>query len=149
MLWPKTSDEAISRRMRAVKSRNTSPEVALKKELRIHKIKYQSHPRQVIGCPDLIIKNRRIAVFVDGDLWHGHQWKMRGYSSLAAQFKNVSNEKYWVEKIRRNCKRDRQVNRTLRMQGWTVLRFWESELKENPEKCMRQIKRKAKLPNNQ
>ncbi|MFH1799413.1 MAG: very short patch repair endonuclease [Candidatus Omnitrophota bacterium] len=149
MLWPKTSDEAISRRMRAVKNRNTFPEVAFKKELRIHKIKYLSHPSRITGCPDLIIKNRRIAVFIDGDFWHGHQWKMRGYSSLAAQFKNVSNKKYWVEKIQRNCKRDRYVNRTLRMQGWTVLRFWESELKKNPEKCMRQIKRRAKQPNNQ
>jgi len=134
--------------MKAVKSRNTSPEVAFKKELRVHKIRYQSHPKRVTGCPDLIIINRRIAVFVDGDFWHGHQWKMRGYPSLAAQFKNVSNKKYWVAKIQRNCKRDKQVNRALRMQGWAILRFWESEFLKDPIKCIRIIQRRAKLPNN-
>jgi DNA mismatch endonuclease (patch repair protein) len=77
------------------------------------------HPRGVFGRPDFANKERMIAVFIDGCFWHGHKGCYR---------EPKSNRKFWREKIARNMERDRLVNRTLRSEGWEVIRIWECKL---------------------
>lgn len=74
----------------------------------------------LFGKPDFVFPKRKIAVFVDGEFWHGH-------STLGKIPK--TNAKFWEEKIARNKKRDRLVNRTLKEKGWIVIRIWQHQLK--------------------
>jgi DNA mismatch endonuclease (patch repair protein) len=120
--------------MAAVKGRDTSPELALRKALHRRGLRYRIHPGKVAGRPDIVNRRRRIAVFVDGDFWHGNpaDWKRRGFDSMEDQFRSAKRER-WVAKLRRNIERDREVTELLQSEGWTVLRFWESEVRDNLE----------------
>jgi len=84
----------------------------------------------VLGRPDLVIRKDRIAVFIDGDFWHGNAWRLRGLPSLEALF--PTRTEWWTSKIRRNMERDQRVTSTLRDDGWMVLRIWESEVLDDP-----------------
>ena len=75
----------------------------------------------------------RLAVFCDGDFWHGHNWAIRGYGSLENELRRYSKE--WAEKITRNIERDERINRELEALGWRVLRIWESEIKTDVKRC--------------
>jgi DNA mismatch endonuclease (patch repair protein) len=79
-------------------------------------------------------RSRRIAVFVDGDFWHGNpeEWRRRGFDSMEAQFRSGNRDR-WIAKLRRNVERDREVTATLEAAGWRVLRFWESEVRADPD----------------
>ena len=79
----------------------------------------------------------KLAVLCDGDFWHGHNWAIRGLDSLEAELEEYSS--YWREKITRNMERDKRVTGTLREQGWTVLRFWESDIRASPESCAKTV----------
>src|SRR4051812_28954245 len=88
----------------ANRRQNTIPEVLLRAALRSTGIRYRSNVRALPGCPDLILVGHRIAVFCDGDLWHGRHWRDRK-DKLRAGW----NAAYWVPKIERNRRRDREV----------------------------------------
>jgi len=89
---------------------------------------------KMFGNPDLIIKRKKIAIFCDGDFWHGYKYDEK--KRLA--------KKFWRDKIEGNMERDRKVTRKLRSEGWSVLRFWEHDIEKNPDKCLRRIKSKIK-----
>src|ERR1700732_4615665 len=76
------------------------------------------------GRPDFVFRKERVAVFVDGDFWHGHP---KNYTAPA------SNSAFWALKVRDNKRRDRKVDRQLKEKGWRVLRVWESSLKKSPD----------------
>lgn len=85
------------------------------------------------GKPDFAWPKEKVAVFVDGCFWHGHDCG-----------KNVTprtNASAWREKIERNQRRDRRVTRQLRRAGWSVVRVWECRLRKQPEACMRRVER--------
>ena len=105
-------------------------ELALRRELHARGLRYRLHARDIIGRPDVVVRKYRIAVFVDGDFWHGNAWKLRGLPSLEALF--PTRTEWWVSKIRRNIARDREVTDTLRESGWNVIRVWESEILDDP-----------------
>lgn len=84
----------------------------------------------------MVLPSRRIAVFIDGDLWHGGQWQRRGKVALEDQFGGTVSKEYWLDKIRRNMERDARATNTLLLAGWTVLRFWEGEIYDDLEKCV-------------
>jgi DNA mismatch endonuclease, patch repair protein len=115
--------------MAAVRGRDTRPEVALRRVLHARGLRYRVHPRDVPGRPDLVNRRRKVAVFVDGDFWHGNpdEWRRRGYDSMEAQFP-VSKRDHWTTKLKRNVERDAEVNAALRQQGWRVVRVWESDV---------------------
>jgi DNA mismatch endonuclease (patch repair protein) len=115
--------------MAAVRGRDTRPEVALRQVLHARGLRYRVHPRDVPGRPDLVNRRRKVAVFVDGDFWHGNpdEWRRRGYDSMEAQFP-ASKRDHWTTKLKRNVERDAEVNAALRQQGWRVVRVWESDL---------------------
>ena len=130
---------ATHKAMTAVKSSNTSPEMALRHALWKRGLRYRVNDRKLSGKPDIVLSRARIVVFCDGDYWHGHNWALRGYGSLDEELARYG--EYWQTKIRKNVERDRKNNHLLSEAGWLVIRFWESEIKADVEKCADQIQR--------
>jgi DNA mismatch endonuclease (patch repair protein) len=109
--------------MAAVKGKNTTPELALRRALYAAGVRgWRCHYKRVAGTPDLAWPALRVAVFVDGAFWHGHPSRHRPGRSGA----------YWDEKIAANVARDRRVDDELDVDGWTVLRVWDFEVRKNP-----------------
>jgi DNA mismatch endonuclease (patch repair protein) len=133
--------EVVSRSMRAVRSCATTVERLIRLELQRVGYRFELNATDLPGKPDIVFSKKRLAVFVDGDFWHGRQWKLRGFASLERQFRSVNNRDYWVAKIKSNIRRDRRVDRQLRSSGWHVIRIWESDWKRDPAKCLHRVGR--------
>ncbi len=118
--------------MRKIKSKNTSPEIKLRKALWNQGIRYRVKNKSIPGKPDIAIKKYKLAVFVDGEFWHGHNWSEKKH-------KIKSNRDYWIKKIEGNIQRDKRVNLELKENGWTVLRYWQHEIKNDLDKCVSEI----------
>lgn len=108
--------------MRAVKSRDTLPERAVRKLLSASGYRYRLHSKHLPGCPDIVFAGRKKAIFINGCFWHGHPCK-RGARTPKT---NVS---YWRSKIERNQLRDKHNIKMLRKAGWKIKIVWECELK--------------------
>jgi DNA mismatch endonuclease (patch repair protein) len=128
--------QTTSRIMRAVRHRNSTAEMAIRRRLWVNGIRYRLNVR-LPGKPDLVFPGKRTVVFIDGDLWHGNSWRVRGLPNLEAQFPNRTD--WWVKKIRRNIQRDQEVGEQLAGAGWTVLRYWESEVLADANAIARRI----------
>lgn len=120
-----------SRIMRSVRDRDSKAELALRSALHRRGVRYRLHAGDITGRPDLVIRSLRLAVFVDGDFWHGNEHRRRGLARLEDLFPN--NTQWWVEKITANVERDRRVTASLEAGGWTVIRLWESDVLADPE----------------
>lgn len=129
--------ETTYRIMSAIKSKDTSPERLLARALWSYGLRYRKHYR-IYGKPDLVVVKSRIAIFCDGDFWHGNNWRIRGLRSLEEELNNYS--PFWAGKIKRNIMRDEQVNKVLDENGWLVMRFWESDIRKSPEDCARRVR---------
>lgn len=125
--------------MSRIGSRDTRPELKLRRALWNQGLRYRIHRTDLPGTPDIVFSSRRVVIFVDGDFWHGRQWRLRGLATLDEQFSKSANSAYWVAKIRRNISRDRRVTRSLKRMGWRVIRCWESELDTNFESCVQMV----------
>ena len=119
--------------MSAVKSKDTRPELALRKELWRRGLRYRKNYKKLPGKPDIVFPRARLAVFCDGDFWHGHNWAIRGYGSLENELQRYS--RAWADKITRNIQRDERTNEELEDVGWKVLRIWESDIKADVKRC--------------
>jgi DNA mismatch endonuclease (patch repair protein) len=119
------SKEARKRNMSRVRNRDTDIEIQLRKLLWENNLRYRKHYK-VIGKPDIAFPGNKIAIFCDGDFWHGKNFARDG--------KKYND--FWYEKILINIKRDRDVTKTLEKKGWKVLRFWKEEIKKEPNKCL-------------
>ena len=127
-----------SKIMRAIRSTNTKDEVRLAKALWHLGYRYRKNNRKVFGTPDLTFKKLTIAIFVDSEFFHGKDW-----DTQKNRFK--TNQKFWQAKIERNMQRDIEVNNYLMEQGWTVIRFWSTEIKNNLEDCIAKIQKEITL----
>jgi DNA (cytosine-5)-methyltransferase 1 len=127
-------DAKVSNAMQKIKSSNTSIELLLEEKLKEHKINY-TRPQQLIepveGNPDFVVPRYRIAIFCDGDFWHGYQ-----LDNVAPK----KNSEFWRAKIENNIQRDKKVNTILKEKEWNVFRFWEHEIKKSPDACVLKIK---------
>ena len=135
MTNPKRTPEEVSEVMRKIHSYDTAPEIALQSVLRERGVEYDVHSGDLPGKPDIVLTKERVAIFVDGEFWHGIQWRRRQRATLDEQFKESRNREYWVKKIHRNMQRDCSNTTMLLKRGWKVIRFWERDVLENPEKC--------------
>lgn len=115
-----------SKNMKAVKSHDTKIEVSLRKALWHKGIRYRKNYKIYSCKPDIVITKHKIAIFCDGDFWHGKE-----DPDIVK-----SHKKFWTEKIKRNMERDLENTIELRDNGWTVLRFWESEIQANLLDCV-------------
>jgi DNA mismatch endonuclease Vsr len=131
--------EQVSEIMRRVRSRDTQPERVLIRALRKAGFRFKTYASDLPGKPDLVFPLKKLAIFVDGDFWHGNQWRRRGFRSFRAQFKGVNHKKYWIPKIFRNVTRDFRNTSQLIDSGWRVLRFWETDILRNLERCVEVI----------
>ena len=129
------TSEQRTKTMRAVKSSNTRSEQILRKALWSEGIRYRKNYKKAIGAPDIAITKYKIAIFCDGDFWHGKN----GLEDAIE-----SNKKYWIEKIKRNKERDLEVTIALRDQGWIVLRFWGKDILKNLDICLEKIRNAIK-----
>jgi DNA mismatch endonuclease (patch repair protein) len=121
----------VSRRMRAVSRQDTAAEIELQKTLRREHVGFETHV-QILGCrPDVVLRSSRIAVFVDGDFWHGRLLVECGMRALRRSFRKEC-QAFWVAKIVRNAARDRTQTCRLRRHGWCVIRVWEREILKDP-----------------
>jgi len=109
------------------------PEKLLAKAMWSLGLRYRKHYKKLSGKPDFVFVGARIAVFCDGDFWHGNNWRLRGLDNLEEELARY--KPFWVDKIKRNIERDKAVNTRLRDEGWIVMRFWESEIRQSPQNC--------------
>lgn len=116
--------------MRAVKGKNTTPELMLRKMLHRAGYRYRLHRRDLPGKPDIVFPGRKKVIFVHGCFWHGHDCH-RG-----ARLPKT-NAAYWNDKISRNRKRDAVHLAALREMGWEALVIWECELSDMTEVMQR------------
>lgn len=123
--------------MSSIPSKDTEPELMLRKALWRKNLRYRVNYKKLPGKPDVVFTKYRVAVFCDGDFWHGHNWAIRGLSSLEEELAGYSD--FWRSKITHNIARDKEVNSLLAEQGWTVIRIWESEIRSNLEDCVSRI----------
>ncbi len=121
-----------SKIMGKIRGRNTKPEMAFRKALYAAGYRYRVDYRKLIGRPDIVLKKYKTVVFVDGDYWHARNWEER-------KPKLKTNRDFWVAKFERNIQRDKEVNRELKTLGYTVFRFWESEVKKNLDTCLKEV----------
>ena len=108
--------------MQAVKSKDTGPELAVRRMLHARGFRYRLHRRDLPGCPDLVFPGRRKVVFIHGCFWHGHDCA-RGARTPK------SNTSYWAQKVGRNRVRDADAAEQLLVEGWDVLIVWECEVR--------------------
>jgi DNA mismatch endonuclease (patch repair protein) len=106
--------------MSRIRSKNTKPELLVFRYLRKRGIYFQRHYSRVIGNPDIALPRKRIAIFIDGDFWHGRQ--------LDRVIRKHGPDSTWATRLSRNVERDLAVRLELEDSGWRVLRVWESDL---------------------
>ena len=109
--------------MRRVKSKDTSPELKVRRLLTWMGVGYRLHRKDLPGKPDVVMAGRKLAIFVHGCFWHGHDCA-RGARVPKA------NRDYWESKVGRNRARDVEHRTALEARGWRVLTLWECELKD-------------------
>ena len=129
--------EQRRRNMQAIRSRETKAEIALARALWARGHRYRKNNRKIFGKPDLTFARCKLAIFVDGEYFHGYNWKTEKYRIR-------SRRRFWWKKIEGNMARDRLVNCTLVENGWTVLRFWSHEIRKNLANCVWKVEQTLK-----
>ena len=134
MKHPKSYDSTpeTRKRMSKVKLKGGKAETLLAKALWHQGYRYRKNDRRLPGSPDIAIIKYRIAIFVDGEFWHGKNWEIR-----KSRLKH--NREYWIEKIEENIARDLRNDRLLVQAGWTPMHFWEKEVIKGLPSCISEI----------
>lgn len=116
--------------MSRIKSKGTVIEKLVFKALKENKLAFRKHYSKLPGKPDVVDLEKRIAVFIDGDFWHG--WKF-------TKWKKRVPKNYWQTKIQNNILRDKRNRRRLKSQGWKVLKIWEHQLEKDFDASIKKI----------
>ena len=113
-----------SENMGRIKAKNTSFELLLRRELWARGLRYRANDKTVFGKPDIVFKGKKVAVFIDSEFWHGKDFLEK---------KNIpkTNNDFWIDKLKRNIERDKEVNKFLTEEGWKIIRIWSKDLKKN------------------
>ena len=126
--------EQRHKNMSHIRSKNTSIEVLLCKELRKRGYGYRKNYKDLPGKPDIVLTKYKIAIFCDGEFFHGKDW-----ASQKERVQQGNNPEYWISKIERNMARDEEINRELLHLGWIVLRFWGKDIRKHMDSCVNEI----------
>jgi|SRR5690606_3840084 len=121
-----------SRMMSRIKSKHSKPEMILRRALWAKNIRFRLHDKSLPGRPDIVIKKYKLVIFVDGEFWHGFEWKKQ-------RERIKSNRLFWIPKIERNMQKDERNNRALRNMGYTVFRFWSQDVLKDLPTVLNQI----------
>ena len=120
--------------MQHIRSNNTKIEEILRKALWNKGYRYRKNFKDLPGKPDIVITKYKIAIFCDGEFFHGKDWEV-----LKQRLENSNNSEYWINKISKNMHHDDQVNKELMFMGWTVILFWCNDIKKNTDECIKVI----------
>ncbi len=126
----KFSKEARSKIMSKIKS-TTKLEIYFRKELYKQGLKGYRINYKLPGKPDIVYPKQKLAVFIDGDFWHGFNWKVKG---------KIPPKGYWQKKIQKNIDRDKKIVAELESKGWKVIRLWEHEVNKDLQACIDKVK---------
>ncbi len=126
--------EQRHRNMSNIKNKDTSIEVILRKALWRKGYRYRKNYSALPGKPDIVLTRHRIVIFCDSEFFHGKDW-----SELRKQLQRGKNADFWINKISRNRERDEEINKQLMFLGWTVIRFWGKDIKNDAEQCVRVV----------
>ena len=132
------TDEATSKRMSKVKLKRGDAETLLAKALWKEGFRYRLNYKNLPGSPDIAITKYKIAIFVDGEFWHGYNWEEK-------KTKLKRNKEYWIEKIGENIARDNRVDKELIAMEWAPIHFWSKEVNNNLESCLKTIQESVLL----
>ena len=130
----KKTQEQIHYNMKRVKSKDSEIEKILRNALWNKGYRYRKNVKDVFGHPDIVFKSKKVAIFCDSEFWHGYDWERKKNEIKTRQ-------DFWIPKIERNMQRDKEVNTKLSEEGWTVLRFWGTEIKKQTENCVKEIEK--------
>lgn len=120
--------------MSRIKSKDTSIEVSLRRALWKKGYRYRKNYSALPGKPDIVLTKYRIAIFCDGELFHGKNWEI-----LKPRLLKGNNPDFWVKKIERNMKRDDENDKKLLFLGWTVIHFWGNDILKNTDQCVKVV----------
>ena len=132
----KPASQAASLAKRMNRSADTIHEKLLRSALWRRGLRFRKNLAVLPGKPDIVFASARVAVFCDGDFWHGRDWHR-----LSKHLQKRANAAYWLQKIRANMLRDRRTTRLLEKQDWYVIRLWEGDIKANPDGAALQVKK--------
>jgi DNA mismatch endonuclease, patch repair protein len=124
--------ETRSRLMSKIRSKNTTPELIFRKKLWHLGYRYRISYTKIPGKPDIVFLKNKLAIFIDGEFWHGYKWEDK-------KPKIASNREYWVKKIEGNIQRDQRNRKELEDKGWSVISFWAHEIKVNSDECLKRV----------
>ena len=130
------SPEQRSRNMSRVRNRDTAPEKIVRKALFAAGFRYRLHLKNLPGCPDIVLRRYRVAIFVHGCFWHGHTCR-RGR-------RPTSNAMFWSEKIDRNIARDQVTIAAIKSEGWKAQIIWQCDLEHGTGRLIRLLQRLAR-----
>ena len=130
------SESASSAARGASRKRDTRCELKLRRALWHRGLRYRVDDASLPGRPDIVFPGARVAVFCDGDFWHG-----RDLAGRLKRLRKGHNPEYWAAKIQRNVERDRENSSALRAAGWEVLRYWERDILSDAEPIASRIER--------
>jgi DNA mismatch endonuclease (patch repair protein) len=126
--------EQRHKNMKNIRGKDTKIEVILRKALWNKGYRYRKNYKKLPGSPDIVLTKYKIAIFCDGEFFHGKDWEI-----LKPRLEKSNNSEFWISKISGNRERDSEINKKLLFMGWTVIRFWGNDIKKNPDECIRVI----------
>jgi len=125
----RTEEEKRHYIMSRVKSKDTKIEITLRRALWHKGIRYRKNHKLLPGTPDIAITKYNIAIFCDGEFWHGKDWDKNKEHIY-------NNREFWISKIERNMRRDNKIDSQLEQLGWVVIRFWGKDIEKNVNSCV-------------
>lgn len=128
------TEEQRKKNMQHIRSTDTKGEILLRKALWRKGYRYRKNYDKLPGKPDIALTRYKIAIFCDGEFFHGKDWASQKLKVLKS-----NNSDYWISKIERNMERDRENEQALVVMGWTVIRFWSKDIIANTDECVRTI----------
>lgn len=126
--------EQRRKNMQHIRSKDSAIEKKLRKALWDRGYRYRKNYKDLPGKPDIVLTKYKIAIFCDGEFFHGKDWEI-----LKPRLEKSNNSEFWEKKIKRNIERDEEVNKQLLFLGWTVIRFWGQDIMRNTEECVRVV----------
>ena len=126
--------EQRHKNMKNIRSKDTSIELKLRKELWRRGYRYRKNYTELPGKPDIVLTKYKIAIFCDSEFFHGKDWEV-----LKPQLEKGKNADFWIEKISKNQQHDDDINKQLQFLGWTVIRFWGKDIMKKTDECKQVI----------
>lgn len=126
--------EQRHKNMKNIHGKDTKVEIILRKALWAKGYRYRKNYKKLPGNPDIVLTKYKIAIFCDGEFFHGKDWEV-----LKPRLEKSNNSEFWISKISRNRERDDEVNKRLLFEGWTVIRFWGDDIKKHTDECVKVV----------